>query len=99
MRYEFWKRNRDASPFLAATAIVEGDVKTVTSVTWEGDESVRDWLYTNEFPWLDEKFDPNNIKHWRQVPQLVQGTRLWAARASEEEFKALPATRVRVRRK
>ena len=74
MLYRFLERN-DTGIANAATASTKKE-----KILWRGKkvQAIRDLLANTEWRLLDgETFDEDNPEHWRILPELLSGSRLW----------------------
>lgn len=74
MLYRFIERLDDV-----AVEVAKVDVNK-DSIAWNGSgaNEIRDLLINTKWQQLNDKvFDENNSKHWKILPELLSGSRLW----------------------
>ena len=78
MVFVFMERDNAGLSNEIATATVDN-----STVVWDGDDAIKDWLYKQSFSSLDGKFDANNTEHWDALPELISGHMLWVVLREE----------------
>lgn len=82
MDYQFFMRDSEGQSYLAATASVSGSPDGNIAADWSGPRAaqMKEWLEElGAFMMLggDFKFNTSNVEHWRKLPEIVSGQRLW----------------------
>jgi len=83
--YRFLSRDSEGQTHEKARATVIG-----RRAQWEGDLKLRSFLLETPFGGLDgENFDPSNPTHWKLLPRLIAGSRLWVVEGEGDQGEPL----------
>ena len=79
MDYRFYMRDEQGKSYAAATASVEESPDGNATAEWSGPEAahLKAWLPQENFLMLGETFNPAKADHWRKLPEILSGHRLW----------------------